>query len=613
MRALLDSSDDGIAIFDPQGKLIETNSRLSEVWGAPSASLASWSACVVNSEEFSTLFEAVLADPYLEGRREFALRDRRFIEASFRPLHLSAHTVGRIWRFRDITRQKLMERTLRENEERYRILATTAEEGLWLLDEADSTWFVNPKLCEILGYGPEAMVGRKVLDFVDSSQADRVRMALARRRQGVREVMEIDLIRADGATVCCRIAASPMLNPDGSYRGSLGMVTDITEQKNLETELTEARDRLEYLVGERTAFLRSILENIPDMIFVKDARTLRFVEFNRAGELLTGLQREELIGKNDYDFFPPEEADFFTRKDREVLEGQAVVDIPEESIRTRNQGTRILHTKKIPILDKDGKPKYLLGISEDITIQKQIESERAAREVAENDVRVREEFISIASHELRTPLTPLLGQLHLIRKAVSQDFQNFPKEKLQHLLDLSEHDTRRLSRLVENLLDVSRIGMGRLILNRERCNLAELTRQVTHRMQAETLGKKCTLHVDANESVWGTWDPLRVEQVVGNLVMNAIKFGGDHPIHVRVEQDGKHARIRVRDRGPGIPVEAQERIFDRFERASSDRRIGGLGLGLYISRQIARAHGGEIKVASRPGEGSAFTLELPLT
>ena len=121
------------------------------------------------------------------------------------------------------------------------------------------------------------------------------------------------------------------------------------------------------------AFLDSIVENIPNMIFLKDAKELRFVRFNRAGEDLLGYSRDDLLGKNDYDFFPKEQADFFTEKDREVLRGKEVVDIPEEPIQTRNKGERILHTKKVPILDANGEPEYLLGISEDITERKKAE------------------------------------------------------------------------------------------------------------------------------------------------------------------------------------------------------------------------------------------------
>ncbi len=150
--------------------------------------------------------------------------------------------------------------------------------------------------------------------------------------------------------------------------------------KKAEDALREQRNSLEKTVEERTAtlhqmntFLDSIVENIPNMIFLKDAGELRFIRFNRAGEDLLGYSRDDLLGKNDYDFFPKDQADFFTEKDRDVLRGKEVVDIPEELLQTRNRGERILHTKKVPILDANGEPEYLLGISEDITDRKRAE------------------------------------------------------------------------------------------------------------------------------------------------------------------------------------------------------------------------------------------------
>jgi len=133
------------------------------------------------------------------------------------------------------------------------------------------------------------------------------------------------------------------------------------------------RKKTEDELRQMNAFLNSVVENIPNMIFLKDAENLRFVRFNRAGEDLLGYSRNDLLGKNDYDFFPKEQADFFTEKDRDVLCGKEVVDIPEESLQTRNKGNRILHTKKVPIMNEKGDPKYLLGISEDITEQKRSE------------------------------------------------------------------------------------------------------------------------------------------------------------------------------------------------------------------------------------------------
>jgi PAS domain S-box-containing protein len=169
-------------------------------------------------------------------------------------------------------------------------------------------------------------------------------------------------IRSDGSKGWLRTSKLPLRSADGRIIGVLGTYEDVTEHRHAEEALRESEQ-----------FLDSIIENIPDMIFVKDARDLRFVRFNRAGERMIGRSRSELVGGSDYDISPKEEADFFAAKDREVLAGGVQQDIPEEVHSAGPRGHRVLHTKKIPILDEAGRPTYLLGISEDITDRKRAE------------------------------------------------------------------------------------------------------------------------------------------------------------------------------------------------------------------------------------------------
>jgi PAS domain S-box-containing protein len=371
-------------------------------------------------------------------------------------------------------------------------------------------------------------------------------------------------------------------------------------------------------------FLGAVVENIPDMIFVKDAAELRFVLFNRAGEDLLGYPRDQLLGKNDYDFFTREEADFFTSKDRAVLGGGGLLDIPEEPIHTRLRGVRTLHTKKIPILDADGTPRYLLGISEDITERKRerealasLEArqarEQAAREAAEEGVRVRDEFLSIASHELRTPVTSLQFAIQaVLRLARKGTLADHPAQVVQEMLETAERQSRRLTRHIDTLLDVSRINAGRLDLTRARVDLCDVAREVVGQVDAEARRAGCVIALRADAPVVGLWDGPRLEQVVTNLVDNAVRYGAGKPIDVRVERLGASARLTVADHGVGIELDRQERIFDRFERAASAGHYGGLGLGLYIVRRILEALGGTIRVESRPGAGSTFVVDLPI-
>ncbi len=226
-------------------------------------------------------------------------------------------------------------------------------------------------------------------------------------------------------------------------------------------------------------------------------------------------------------------------------------------------------------------------------------------------VRVRDEFLSIASHELKTPLTSLQLNLDMLAKATVDQGPRDDGE-IAALMEGARRQYRRLVRLANELLDVSRIESGRLRLEHERLDLAALARDVASRFAPEVEALGGTLSVRASTCVTGEWDRLRIEQVLAHLLSNAVRFGRRGPIDLEVSCCDRLARVHVQDAGIGIEPDACDRIFGRFERAVSSRNYGGLGLGLYITRQIVLAHGGTIVVASRPGEGSRFTVELPL-
>jgi signal transduction histidine kinase len=220
----------------------------------------------------------------------------------------------------------------------------------------------------------------------------------------------------------------------------------------------------------------------------------------------------------------------------------------------------------------------------------------------------REEFLHVASHELRGPLGTLRLTVHLLRR----DVRKGDRSEIEARLRVLDRQAQRLVRLSDALLDVSRITAGRVELAREQGDLAALVRDVASAFEEEAAEVDAPLTVEAAEPVRCTFDAGRVEQVVSNLLSNALKYGRGQPIRIAVRALGDRARIEVEDHGLGIPVEDQERIFGRFERAVSGRHYAGLGLGLWIARRLVDAHGGSIQVKSAPGLGSTFTVDLPL-
>jgi signal transduction histidine kinase len=249
---------------------------------------------------------------------------------------------------------------------------------------------------------------------------------------------------------------------------------------------------------------------------------------------------------------------------------------------------------------------------------------------AQAAIRSRDIFLTVASHELRSPLTALQIQVHSMRRLAARAAvhpssppnvghvrEPLPAparslEKIAAKIEVAARQVARLTRLVDDLLDVSQIGAGRLRLRLERMDLVALVGEVQMRLEAQLAQSQCTLEISAHGPVVGMWDHSRLDQVLVNLLSNAMKYGPGEAIEIEVFATDTAARLCVRDHGIGIAPEDQARIFDRFERAVSDRLYMGLGMGLWIVRKIVAAHGGSIRVESRPGIGATFIVELPL-
>ena len=233
-------------------------------------------------------------------------------------------------------------------------------------------------------------------------------------------------------------------------------------------------------------------------------------------------------------------------------------------------------------------------------------------ERAEEAVRARDEFLAVASHELKTPLTPLRIRIQTIERLVARgELGNVPREKLLQLFGGAEAQVLRIVGLVDDLLDVTRITTRKLKLRPEPMDLVQSVRAVVERHAHELAEARCAVRIEAPPEVRGTWDRLRVEQVLTNLVLNAAKYVPGARVDVRVRADAEHAEIAVHDDGPGIAPADQQRIFLPFERATSYLAVSGFGLGLFIVRQIVEAHGGSVTLDSAPGRGTTFTIALP--
>jgi PAS domain S-box-containing protein len=270
-------------------------------------------------------------------------------------------------------------------------------------------------------------------------------------------------------------------------------------------------------------------------------------------------------------------------------------------------------SRALPLRDDHGRIIRWFGTSTDIHDQKLAAAERETMlRRADEMGHARDVFLAVAAHELRTPLTPLrLEAERLLSATRSAQPEKLTREWLSQRFVMLERQIGRLEGLVTALLDVSRIAAGKLELQLEKTDAGQVVHDVIKRHEQDIEHAGCSLELDIEQNVDGQWDPIRIDQIVTNLLTNALRYGTGKPIRIAVKKLKDRAQIVVQDAGIGIAPEDQLRIFERFERVSSERHYGGLGLGLWLVRQVVEALGGTISVESELGKGAKFTVELP--
>ncbi len=479
-----------------------------------------------------------------------------------------------------------------------------APTGFFVTDGRGECLYVNSQWCRLTGMTASQALGSGWISALHSEDSAEVASRWYECiKTGESFKMRFRFMKPSGEYTWVDSCADHLTVADTKYL--VGTVTDISVQYIAEQELSQSR-----------AFLDSIIENIPNMIFVKEAKDLRFVRFNAAGEALLGWPRESLIGKNDYDFFPKEHADFFIAKDRQVLEGKCLVDIPEEPIDTAKHGRRVLHTRKIPILDEKGEAKYLLGISNDITVRKKLEEDLTKAKVdAEVANKMKSQFMANMSHEIRTPMNGIIGMSNLL-------LDTKLNEEQRDLAGIVKRSAATLLEIINDILDFSKIEAGKITVSETPFSLYEAVNDLLMPLLLKSEEKSQSLQVeftpDVPDQVLG--DEAKIKQVLVNLINNGIKFtpeGGKIVLSVKSlgrKDESLYLQFSVSDTGIGIPIEQQQQVFNPFTQADStiSRTYGGTGLGLSITLSLVKAMQGEIELESTRGVGSLFRVRLPM-
>ncbi len=530
-----------------------------------------------------------------------------------------------------------LQREAQATEERLRLLVDGVRDyALVLLDAQGRVASWNPGAERIKGWRSEEVLGLSTTVFFppEARVSDEPEQLLARAARDGRLRIEGWRVRKDGTRFWAEVTLNALREEDGRLKGYAVVTRDVTERRRTQRtqRLFAEAGRLfhQHLDPDLTAaeLARMMVPELADgcILFLVTAsgrlrpRAVTHVSPEREQLLWEAIRR-----------YPPE---------RDAHQGVLHVLRTGESLRTEVLTRDMLvsgaqDAGHLRLMESLGL-RSVLGValrvgevSRGVLVLLSSEPER--RYTAEDQVLVEElagraalaldntrlfreaqqalELIGVASHDLGNPLNTLQLALQRLKRL---DAAAEPR-KVREGLVTALRQAQKLGQMLHNLLDLSRLSSGQLALDVGGVDLADLVREVTERHAEQAADAGCSLVVQVLPGVVGRWDRLRLERVVANLLSNALKFGRGRPVEVRVHGEGGRARLVVRDHGEGIPPEAQRRIFDRFEREKTGGKHAGFGLGLYIVRQLVEAHGGTIHVESRPGEGAAFIVELPLT
>jgi PAS domain S-box-containing protein len=706
-----------------------------------------------------------------------------------------------------------------KNEQLYQAIFENSEEGIWVIDRSGKTLMVNDKICELLNYSSEEMVGKTIFDFMDARWKQEAVNQIERRKKGVSEHHEFVLQKKDGSRIWVDLASSPLKDQEGEYIGGLALVSDISKTKREEVLLSAQKNIFELMakggslqdaLGVLINGIEKVIDGVIGSVLLLDEEEQRIttgaaphlpVEFTeainhapigpKAGSCGTAMYFKKIIIVEDiahdelwedyresalahglkacwsnpiishtgkvlgtFAMYFKEVRKPYPEELRLVEDFSAAARLSIEYLRIREQERNLkIQTsllaeiretlvetlnyrkvlRKIPALlskeyadwsvisleDEEGileiiavegrnseqkekleklvgarpnreaaqglaramrerkpllyskitlddlrasspavgftQPRYLnyildIGVTsymvtpiivrdaviggisvfssnpnrlfnnDDLNFLEQmaVSCSMAVDNAilygdSQKSIQSREEFISIASHELRTPLTSLKLRIDLLTKMLHRG--NFPEEMKQALFPVISEikpDLNKFTKLIEMLLDISKINSSKMFLSLDKSNITSILEEELGRIKSEFQSQRIPFESFIQKDLIGECDVTRLQQVVMNLTMNALKFSNNKPVEFHAKRDDNNLVLVVKDQGIGISQEDIRRIYRPFERAVSDKHFGGLGLGLYITHQIVEAYNGQIKVESELGKGTFFEVRLPI-
>lgn len=464
-------------------------------------------------------------------------------------------------------------------------------------DTDTNVLFANSSALRFLSLTLEEIKGKVVKDphwmlvYGDGSAlpVEEYPVSYVLRTKKTLENYEVGIYRKDlNKTMWCICNAHPIFEGD-EISSVVVNFTDITEVKETREELNISNE-----------FSASLIRNMQDGFSLVDPEGI-CVDVNPAFCEMLGFAREELVGKGvPHPYWPPEELENI-----QAAFNKTLLDTNEtyELVFMRKNGQRF------PVLVSPSSIRKSGEVTNYIATVKDISKIREYTNKLQHAINARDEFISIMSHELKTPLTSikLLSQISM-RNIEKEEL----REKILEAFEKIEKHTNRMVMLVDDMLDSGRIRSGTFQMKKEECDLVQLVNEVIEKMKPIMENVKTSPQFESTDTITGQWDRYRIEQVITNLLTNAMKYGSGKPVKISLKRSGDSVLLSVQDQGRGISKLDIERIFKRFERAVAANEVSGLGLGLYICEEIVNAHDGKIWVESAGlGRGSTFYVELP--
>jgi len=514
--------------------------------------------------------------------------------------------------------------TSAKSEEIFSLLVEAVDEyAIFALDPQGRIMTWNLGAQRLKGYSADEIIGSHFSRFYTPEDLARNHPAheLKLAAQNGKYQEEGWRIKKDGGRFWAHVVITALFDDAGTLRGFAKVTRDLTSRRQVEEALRQSEARY-----------RLLIDNISDYSVLFLDPKGRITNWNSGAKKITGYDAKEILGSHVSRFYTPEDV-AANKIDTELRIATESGRYEEEGYRVRKNGDKYWANVIITsVKDENGDIIGFSKVTRDLTERKKAEDtlrlayadlerriEQRTKEYAdakikaEAAVKTRDEFFSMASHELKTPLASLKMQAQIRKRNISRgNFKDFAPEKLAELCASDERQVERLSFLVDNMLDVSKLTSGTFQLMPETFQLRELIEDVVARMEPLLQISQNTCRVIVPQDAQVHWDRHRIEQVLTNFLSNAGKYAPGKPIEISATVSDEKAIIAVKDFGRGISAEDQRRIFDPFERVQDRGETAGLGLGLYITSQIVEAHGGAIHLISQLGQGSTFTVELPL-